>query len=538
MVSLKQDRDEWVVVTKTAAGEPADNRFDAVVVASGPQGIPRIHVSSHPLYGQYTGDLIHAEEYKEAKGVPDESVVLIVGAGESAADIVAEFVAEGVEVYWSAHGGQWFVDRNVGPFPADLFLASGTRVLAGRFLNFEYIFRRYYFGLFIDIAWGRGGHGIREWAPAVPYLHQFLNKSRDGILEVYRDQVKAKCGPVEIEGKSVRFAPDEAPVRIDKIILATGYRQHWPFLEKQPRRLHKLVFDIDTPTLSFVGFVRPILGSIPSLSEAQARWMAHVYAGKASLPSRKQRKVIDYIDHKLHHRFYYDTSDLDVLVDQEGYSTLLASYVNYDVKWLKLLFTWPRAFWLLMFLPWMPFKYELSHKDPKRRKAALANTIREGVDKLHPLRWFNLDMALIVLGTFGALAVCLWLFPLKYVAAGTAAFMLFMQTLFRLGDIYLFQPTSGTCEPDSDVRPLQEAVPHGDPTVGEPRRAEVETLGVVSVGRGAIGQSQVKVSTDRTRCRLCDLRSALRTIFDGCRMCPSVARVCRANWVAVPSCRA
>ncbi len=480
VLGLDRDGDEWVVTTKTAGGERADTRFDAVVVASGPQGIPRLDVANDRLYREYTGDLIHAADHKEAPGAQHGSTVLVVGAGESAADIVAEFAAGGAEVYWSAHRGQWFADRNVGPFAADLFVASGTRALAGRYLNFEYIFRRYYVGLFIDLAWGRGGHGIRAWAPTVPYLHQFLNKSRDGILEIYRNRVKARCAPIAIEGSHVRFSQDEAPVRIDKIVLATGYKPHWPFLKTQPRRLHKLVFDLDTPTLAFVGFVRPVLGSIPSLSEAQARWMAHVFAGKASLPPKHQREVIDYIGHELHHRFYHDTSDLDVLVDQESYSTLLASYVNCDVKWLKLFFRWPKAFFHLMRVPWMPFKFELNHQDPTRRKAALENTVREGVDALHPLRWLNLDMASTFLGAFGALAVCLVLFPLKYVAAGTAAFMLFAQVLFRLGDIYLFQPGSATCQANRDTRPPRETAPHSEPPVEDGERAGVEARDVES----------------------------------------------------------
>ena len=42
-------------------------------------------------------------------------------------------------------------------------------------------------------------------------------------------------------------------------------------------------------SLSFVGYVRPIVGSIPGIAEMQARWVCRVMAGVVDIPGPLER---------------------------------------------------------------------------------------------------------------------------------------------------------------------------------------------------------------------------------------------------------
>jgi dimethylaniline monooxygenase (N-oxide forming) len=227
--------DGWRVATTDDAGRSDEHSFDAVMVCSGPQGIPRLDPETDPLYSRFDGPVEHAENYKHADDTKPGEKLLVVGAGESAADMVAELVEAGAEVHWSTHRGQWFADRNIGPYAADHFTSFGFRALFGRFLMVEYVIRRFIIAGFINLSWGRGGHGVTPWIPRTPYLHQFLNKSRDGILEIYRGKVRPHGTVKGIQAREVTFSDEGEPVEFDRILLCTGYRPHWRFLSKQPR---------------------------------------------------------------------------------------------------------------------------------------------------------------------------------------------------------------------------------------------------------------------------------------------------------------
>ncbi len=434
VLSAQRCADGWHLRTRPRGESPREAVFDALVVCSGPQGKPRLEVDSHPIYAQYQGKVVHAEAYKEASDIAKGERVLIVGAGESAADIVAECVAAGAEVHWSTHRGQWFADRNIGPHAADHFTAIGIRALFGRFVNVEYLIRRFIIANFINIAWGCGGHGIRRWAPAAPYLHQFLNKSRDGILDVYRGKVTPHGQPTMIAGKAVSFDDADKPLIFDRVVLATGYRPSWPFLDDPPKVLYQKVFDPADLTMAFVGFARPVLGSIPSLGEMQARWVAHVYSGKVALPARDRRDVALFHDRADQQKRFSDSSLLGVLVDQEVYATQLASYVGAEVRWLKLLVRQPRAFWATLFSPWIAFKYRLNDPDPAQRAAAAENIQRELPDRSHPV--YLLAGLIAVVGVLLVLGIgaAFWFLPPAAVAAAIAALTLAAAALFRLSE--------------------------------------------------------------------------------------------------------
>ena len=49
--------------------------------------------------------------------------------------------------------------------------------------------------------------------------------------------------------------------------------------------LYKFVFPVDDPSVAVIGLIQPI-GSIAPISEIQSRWVAGVFSGKYTLPSK------------------------------------------------------------------------------------------------------------------------------------------------------------------------------------------------------------------------------------------------------------
>merc|ERR1719330_1184298 len=65
------------------------------------------------------------------------------------------------------------------------------------------------------------------------------------------------------------------------IVLATGYRQKFPFLKSgsrdctdDPLPSQHFIVDPENPRLAYIGFVRPNVGAIPPMAEMQSMWWA------------------------------------------------------------------------------------------------------------------------------------------------------------------------------------------------------------------------------------------------------------------------
>ncbi len=450
----------WIVGFETPSGERLQRAFDALCVCAGPHRKPRHDPASHPLYRNFAGEVLEAGRYKCSSGLARGETVLIVGAGESAADIAAECARHGARVYWASRRGQWFADRNIGPYAADHFTATGLRALLGRFGNLEHLIRRFVIAPFIHLAWGRGGHGIPAWHPRAPYLHQFLNKSREGVLEVYRGRVQPRRAPVRIEGRRVWFQGCDEPADVSRIILATGYEPGWEFLRNAPRTLYKLVFAVDDPTLAFVGYVRPVLGSIPSLAELQARWVAGVFSGRFPLPGRARRRVEDWVDRRLQRRRMLDSSPGGVLVDQEVYATATAARVGAQVRWLRLLAR-PRALLATLASPWTAFKYRLHDPDPDVRRQAVRHIEAEMPDGGHPVFLLNRGLAAVTVAGIASVGASLVLLPLWVVAGAAAALAALAGLLVRGAGILPVIPDIEPPPRSSRVAPTAETSPVG-----------------------------------------------------------------------------
>jgi hypothetical protein len=124
-----------------------------------------------------------------------------------------------------------------------------------------------------------------------PYQRSFLNKSADVVPLVKCGRIVPKRDIASCRGTAVGFS-DGTSADVDCIFTCSGYRMTFPFFDESatpgedPRNWFKYIFYQDDPSVAFVGFVRPIFGSIPGIAELQSRYAAKVFSGACRLPSR------------------------------------------------------------------------------------------------------------------------------------------------------------------------------------------------------------------------------------------------------------
>lgn len=346
---------------------------DYLVICSGQHQIandPR-HT---PPFNDFTGTFSHSIAYKTPFHEQFMNKdILIVGGGETASDLATELSSTTAKrVYMSIRGGQWFQARVVGQQPADVMYTMLTRI----FGYYNNIFVRSWVQVFVTSIWGRGGSGVHEWKPTVPFLHGFINKSRDVIDRIALKRVIPKKGIAHVRGQWVTFEDDSTPVSIDHILLCTGYRWTHPFLPHSDiHDLYKLIFASGVHgTLAFVGTARPVFGSIPALAELQARWVAAVVAGRCHLPSEKTMAARRQVYWSRHARLYpHDHARLKQLVNLFEYTDVIGDELGVRINLFYLFFRHPIV-WFHVYCrsPWSPFLFRIGRASSPEEKLAYA----------------------------------------------------------------------------------------------------------------------------------------------------------------------
>jgi cation diffusion facilitator CzcD-associated flavoprotein CzcO len=277
-------------------------RFDALVVANGHHWDPR-----YPDFpGHFDGDSIHSHHYIDP-GDPlplSGRRILVVGIGNSAADIVSELSQKGYgnQVFLSTRSGAWVMPKYVFGRPADR-LARTLPVIP---LSWQ---RRMIRWLPKLISGNPTDYGLPT--PNHHFLEAHPTVSSELLLRLGSGDAKAKPNVAELLGDRVRF-DDGSVEAVDVIIYATGYNITFPFfdtgfLSAPDNRLplFKRMLEPDIDDLVFMGFAQALPTLFPFV-ECQARLCAEYLAGKYRPPSRAEmRRVIAaderrYIGHYAH----------------------------------------------------------------------------------------------------------------------------------------------------------------------------------------------------------------------------------------------
>lgn len=359
---------DWTVRVRDSAGT-REEQFGAVALCSGLHQHP--HLPQLPGQETFTGTILHGAQYRRPGQVAGKRV-LIVGAGESGADVAAEVAANATETVLSLRRGVAVQSRVQLGKPKDLQtsrLMNSTahwvfqtrnpaddhkrRVYRWTFLPFLFIdkalqkvslFLFDFFPLLLAPSLAAIRTNLRTRRLSLQLLResggtfneQFGTKSDDFVRAIASGRCRKVSAIARFDGPSVIFA-DGSVFQPDLVIFCTGFETQMPYLEPDvsgtPRFLHTFHPEIG-PSLGFIGFVRPAFGAIPPLAELQARLFALIQSGRKTLPPPEEmRQSIDYWTRFRVHFFRAIKGRLDHLVEYTPLCDELAAQIGCKPTW-------------------------------------------------------------------------------------------------------------------------------------------------------------------------------------------------------------
>ena len=260
--------------------EPEIRHYVHVLVANGHHWDPRWPEPGFAGSEDFPGQQIHAHYYRTPDLLEDKRVV-VLGIGNSAADIAVESSRVARETYLAMRRGAHVVPKYVFGMPTDHMTDSPLARTHHRLqqLGMQAMLR-VAVGKMTDYGLPEPDHRILDAHPTVS--DELLSRLGHGDITV-------KPSIQRFEGSTVCFT-DGSGVEADVVIYSTGYRISFPFLDEavvapadNKVALYRRVVDPAHRGLYFIGLIQP-LGSVMPLAEAQAHWVADLIAGMATLP--------------------------------------------------------------------------------------------------------------------------------------------------------------------------------------------------------------------------------------------------------------
>jgi dimethylaniline monooxygenase (N-oxide forming) len=294
----------------------ASRSYRAVVVAIGLFWWPRL-----PTYpGGFDGTVSHSHVYR----TPDRFAgrrVLVVGAGQSAAEIAVEVSGVAERTLMSVRSGVHVIPRWVGRGPYDAADVAPLNRLPWRLLNLIYRARVARALGPLPASWPRPGHRLLEGIPIV---------SSELLPAVRRGDVVVKPAIDRLSGHGACFV-DGSKESVDDIVFATGYRISLPFLSSallsargRELPLYRRIAASALAGLYFAGFVDAPGGLLPVV-EAQGQWIAAVVGGRLPLPPPVERRhAIERAERRTRQRFPHESLH-SIRCDPHAYVRLLRS---------------------------------------------------------------------------------------------------------------------------------------------------------------------------------------------------------------------
>ena len=221
-------------------------RHAGVIVANGTLSEPNLPAFA----GHFDGEVLHTSAYKSPRVFAGKRV-LVIGAGNSGCDIAVDAAHHAAAVDLSVRRGYHFVPKylfgrpsdtlNQGkPLPARIKQAIDSRVL------------RMFTGDPTKFGFPEPDHKIYESHPIVNTL--VLHHIGHGDIHVRKDIDR-------LDGSGVVFV-DGSRSDYDLIVLATGYRLHYPFIDRSlldwsamAPDLYLNVFSRQDPNLFVLGMI-------------------------------------------------------------------------------------------------------------------------------------------------------------------------------------------------------------------------------------------------------------------------------------------
>ncbi len=273
---------QWHVIYQNDHGDH-EAIFDYLLIANGHHWDP-----TSPEYpGEFSGEIIHSHQYKNAAPFKDKKV-LVVGGGNSACDIAVEIARISPKTCVSMRRGQHIFPKFIFGKPTDEAFAMirwmpfWTKQLLAAFV--------------IRIIQGRYDKYKLDKPNCKPLqIHPTVNSEL--LYFMRHGKILPRKGIARLEGRTVHFV-DGRQDDFDVIIYATGYKISFPFFDKQLidftgltdiplyRKMMHATFD----NLYFIGLFQP-QGSIWPLADYQAQIAARIIAGTLKRPTHLADKI-------------------------------------------------------------------------------------------------------------------------------------------------------------------------------------------------------------------------------------------------------
>lgn len=205
----------WDVTTE-CGGVARTRRFAAVLIATG-----TLHHPHQPaLPGAFDGRVMHSGEYKSAAVFAGQRV-LVVGCGNSGADIAVDAVKQAASVDISLRRGYYFLPKFVRGRPIDTL--GGVVKLPRRL-------KQSVDATIVRMVIGRpSDYGLPDPDYRMYESHPVMNSLI--LHHLGHGDIRARRDVAAVAGRTVRFADGEEG-GYDLILQATGYALQYPFIDR------------------------------------------------------------------------------------------------------------------------------------------------------------------------------------------------------------------------------------------------------------------------------------------------------------------
>jgi hypothetical protein len=234
-------------VTTACDGAERTRTFAGVLIATG-----TLHHPHQPaLPGTFTGRVLHSAAYKSPEVFAGRRV-LVVGCGNSGADIAVDAVRHARSVDLSVRRGYHFLPKFVKGRPIDTL---------GGMIRLPRRLKQAVDAWIIRMVIGRpSDYGLPDPDHRLYESHPVMNSLV--LHHLGHGDIRARRDVAAVDGRTVTFADGER-ADYDLIMQATGYVLHYPFIDREALnwpsgaapRLYLNVFHPTDDTLFLMGMV-------------------------------------------------------------------------------------------------------------------------------------------------------------------------------------------------------------------------------------------------------------------------------------------
>ncbi|HEX5513901.1 MAG TPA: NAD(P)-binding domain-containing protein [Gammaproteobacteria bacterium] len=215
VLRIEPEGDGWRVDSESD-GERSSQRFAGVLIANGTLHHPNVP----ELPGEFAGKLLHSCDYRTPAQLRDQRV-LVVGCGNSAADIAVDAVHHARSVDISVRRGYYFVPKFLFGRPIDTI---GGKIKLPRRL------KQWLDGALVRAVMGKpSDYGLPDPDYRMYESHPVMNSLI--LHHLGHGDIGPRPDIAAIDGHTVTFT-DGTRADYDTLLLATGYKLDYPFIDR------------------------------------------------------------------------------------------------------------------------------------------------------------------------------------------------------------------------------------------------------------------------------------------------------------------